>query len=170
MASIRGTDNRDTEIKLAVFFQKHGITGWRRHAKITGKPDFVFPKQRLAVFVDGCFWHACPAHGHQPKSNRKYWLAKFARNCQRDRMTNRTLRNTGWRVLRIWAHELNQPERVLGRIKRALLRPTRLLPLPPQPLTTGVSSDLPRGGGTALPTTRYLAERPPSTEIRLGNP
>lgn len=55
MAAIRATGNKDTEIKLAAFFQKHGIRGWRRHAKVTGKPDFLFREQRLAVFVDGCF-------------------------------------------------------------------------------------------------------------------
>lgn len=128
MATIRGTGNKDTERRLASLLRKHGIKGWRRRANVAGKPDFVFQKKRIAVFVDGCFWHGCPTHGHQPKSNRRYWQAKLARNRRRDRQINRSLRTSGWRVLRIWAHELNQPKRVLSRVKRALLNPTRLSP------------------------------------------
>lgn len=126
MAAIRATGNKDTEIKLAALFRKHGIRGWRRHVKVTGKPDFVFRERRLAVFVDGCFWHGCPTHGHQPKTNRRYWMAKLARNRLRDRQINRSLRTSGWRVVRVWAHELSQPQQVLSRVKRALLKTARL--------------------------------------------
>jgi len=78
-----------------------------------GKPDFVFPDQRLAVFVDGCFWHGCPLHGTNPATNREFWSEKITRNRQRDREVNRALRALGWRILRIWEHELTlkrQPE------------------------------------------------------------
>lgn len=69
------------------------------------RPDIVFQRARLAVFIDGCFWHRCPQHGTQPKSNRTYWSAKLARNVERDRQADADFQNAGWRVLRIWEHE-----------------------------------------------------------------
>ena len=80
MSRIRGKGNKDTEVALARLFRANGITGWRRHYGIAGKPDFAFPEHKLAVFVDGCFWHACPKHATQPKGNRKFWLAKLEAN------------------------------------------------------------------------------------------
>jgi DNA mismatch endonuclease (patch repair protein) len=106
MSRVRSHGNKDTEIVLAKFFRRHKITGWLRNQKIFGKPDFVFRRKRLAVFVDGCFWHGCPKHGMQPVGNRSFWQRKFARNKARDRLVNRTLRRSSWRVLRIWGHEL----------------------------------------------------------------
>ena len=123
MSRIRGRGNKDTELALAKLFRAHRITGWRRNQRFFGKPDFIFSKLKLAVFVDGCFWHGCPKHGTQPKGNRSFWKKKFARNKARDRIVNRTLRQRGWRVLRIWQHELarkNEP-RLLQRIQRALV-------------------------------------------------
>ncbi len=86
------------------------------------RPDFVFSKARLAVFVDGCFWHGCPKHGTQPVGNRAFWRNKLARNKARDRIVNRTLRQHGWTVLRIWQHELSRKgeTRLLRRIHRVL--------------------------------------------------
>ena len=119
MARIRGTGNRDTELVVAAFFRRHGFTGWRRRQRVFGKPDFVFRSRRLAVFVDGCFWHGCPRHGSQPKGNAAFWRAKLARNRARDRLVTRTLRRTGWRVLRIWEHELarKREARLLRRLE-----------------------------------------------------
>jgi DNA mismatch endonuclease (patch repair protein) len=121
MSRIRSRGNKATEIALAKFFQRNKITGWRRHQPVFGKPDFVFPKFKLAVFVDGCFWHRCPKHGTQPAGNRSFWKKKFARNQSRDRLVNQTLRRAGWRVLRIWEHELARKNelRLLRRIQRA---------------------------------------------------
>ncbi len=122
MSRIRSRGNKDTEIALAKFFRRNQIRGWRRNQKIFGKPDFVFPKLKLAVFVDGCFWHGCPKHATQPKNNGAFWRKKFARNQARDRLVNRTLRRAGWRVLRIWGHELarkNEPC-LVRRLRRAL--------------------------------------------------
>jgi DNA mismatch endonuclease (patch repair protein) len=123
MSRIRSRGNKDTEIALAKFFRRNQIRGWRRNQKIFGKPDFVFPKLKLAVFVDGCFWHGCPKHGTQPKGNRAFWKNKFARNIARDRLVNRTLRSANWRVLRIWQHELSRrnESRLLRRLHRALI-------------------------------------------------
>jgi len=67
MAAIRSRGNKDTEMKLAAITRTHGITGWRRHLPLPGRPDFAFRKERVAVFVDGCFWHGCPLHGHKPR-------------------------------------------------------------------------------------------------------
>ncbi len=108
MAGIRGAGNKDTELRLMQIFRTHRIAGWRRGSKLPGKPDFVFPKLRVAVFVDGCFWHGCPKHATQPKTNAKFWREKIARNKQRDRRVNYALRKRGWKVMRIWEHELSK--------------------------------------------------------------
>jgi DNA mismatch endonuclease (patch repair protein) len=105
MAAIRSSGNRTTELALASAFRRLGVKGWRRHANLPGKPDFVFREARLAVFVDGCFWHGCPKHGHQPLSNQSYWLKKLKKNKKRDRNTDDDLQKIGWKVLRFWEHE-----------------------------------------------------------------
>lgn len=122
MSSIRASGNKDTELRLISIFRAHRITGWRRNRKLPGKPDFVFPAQRLALFVDGCYWHGCPLHYRRPKTNRAFWDAKIARNRRRDREVNRLLRAKGWRVLRIWEHALARKHetRAVARIERAL--------------------------------------------------
>jgi DNA mismatch endonuclease (patch repair protein) len=86
------------------------------------RPDFVFPKRRLAVFVDGCFWHGCPKHATRPRGNAAFWRRKLAANKARDRRVNRVLRAAGWRVLRIWEHELARTNeaRLAGRLTRLL--------------------------------------------------
>jgi DNA mismatch endonuclease (patch repair protein) len=122
MSRIRSRGNKDTELALAIFFRRHGITGWRRNLPVFGKPDFIFPKLKLAMFVDGCFWHGCPKHATKPKNNRAFWHRKLSANKTRDRLVNQTLRRAGWRVLRIWEHELARKNeaRLLNRIRRAL--------------------------------------------------
>lgn len=84
------------------------------------RPDFVFPQLRLAVFVDGCFWHGCPIHATQPRQNAKFWRDKIVANQARDRLVTRTLRARGWRVLRLWEHELTKryERRLLARLRR----------------------------------------------------
>ena len=119
MSRIRGKGNKDTEVALAKLFRANGLTGWRRHYDIVGKPDFAFPKHKLAVFVDGCFWHSCPKHETQPKGNRAFWLAKLEANKARDRKVNQLLRAKGWRVLRIWEHDLRK-SRSSGAVRRVL--------------------------------------------------
>lgn len=97
------------------------IAGWRRGQKLAGSPDFVFPKLLLCVFLDGCFWHGCPTCYRRPASNRDYWDGKVLRNRRRDRAVNRSLRADGWRVLRIWEHELKNANRtkLRARLRRA---------------------------------------------------
>jgi DNA mismatch endonuclease (patch repair protein) len=197
MARIRSRGNRDTELALVRLLQSHGVTGWRRQQVIkvrdkklrartaeaqwrrrrrlrqsrpaSVRVDFIFPKQRVAVFVDGCFWHGCPIHSpparwlakstmpattrslaslgmtkqpedatapdasgtaatgklrtgnREPRTGKAFWRAKLAANIERDRLFNRQLRRQGWRVVRIWEHELaGNPARCLRRIRQAL--------------------------------------------------
>ena len=107
MRSVRSSGNESTEKKIIRIFHAQGITGWRRSSKLFGKPDFIFPKSRIAVFADGCFWHGHNCRGLMPKENAEYWEAKFARNRKRDRTVTRTLRSKGWRVIRIWECQIN---------------------------------------------------------------
>jgi DNA mismatch endonuclease (patch repair protein) len=109
MAAIRSTGNLSTEVALARALRRNGVTGWRRHLPIrighlAIRPDFVFRKTRLAVFVDGCFWHQCPLHATLPATRRNQWRLKLKANKARDLRSNRALGGSGWRVLRIWEH------------------------------------------------------------------
>jgi DNA mismatch endonuclease (patch repair protein) len=106
MSRIRGSGNKGTEITLAKLFRKYGVTGWRRNQPLFGKPDFTFRRQRTIVFVDGCFWHGCPRHFNMPVNNQAFWERKLAANKERDRLVTRTLRKQGWRVIRVWEHDL----------------------------------------------------------------
>ena len=129
MSRIRGTGNRRTEQLFASALRRAGVAGWRRHVVIKlpvtrsakaiatdgtpfrrqVRPDFVFPKQRVAVFIDGCFWHGCPHCYRAPKSKRRYWDAKVIRNRERDRYQRTELRRAGWKVLRAWEHQIRKP-------------------------------------------------------------
>jgi DNA mismatch endonuclease (patch repair protein) len=120
MAAIRSRGNQATELKLISIFRTEGIKGWRRRSTLPGKPDFVFPRERLALFVDGCFWHGCPWHCRMPKTRRDYWRPKIARNKRRDLEVRKRLRGIGWRVYRIWEHSLKKPNRVTVRLQAML--------------------------------------------------
>lgn len=122
MASVRSYDNKSTECRMASIFRANGITGWRRKARIFGKPDFVFPGSKVAVFVDGCFWHGCPRHSRVPKTRTEFWKNKIMDNMRRDRAVARRLRGMGWRVIRVWECALvaRASARTLARILRAV--------------------------------------------------
>jgi DNA mismatch endonuclease, patch repair protein len=122
MSKVKGRENQATELRLIGVFREFGIRGWRRRAAVFGNPDFVFPAVRLAVFVDGCFWHGCPVHGSLPATNRRFWTLKLKRNTERDRVVGRELKRSGWFVLRIWQHELRAPDKVARRVRQALIR------------------------------------------------
>ena len=123
MAQIRGRGNAATELALIKMFRAMGVTGWRRSQPVFGSPDFVFRGVRLAVFVDGCFWHGCVTHCKYPASHRAFWRQKLDANVARDRLVSRVLRENGWRVLRIWEHELHSKNsaRLAKRIRRAVM-------------------------------------------------
>jgi DNA mismatch endonuclease (patch repair protein) len=124
MSRVRSRGNETTERRLASLLRRGGLSGWRRHQALPGRPDFVWPRLRVAVFVDGCFWH-----GHDcgknisPKTNSDAWQSKIRRNKARDRRVTRLLRGRGWRVLRIWECRLSrQPARCIRRIELVLDR------------------------------------------------
>ena len=94
---------------------------YRVDVKLPGRPDIVFTRARLAIFVDGCFWHGCPVHGRMPNSNKSYWKPKLLGNMQRDQDNNKKLKDAGWKVLRIWEHELKHDlDDIVKRIKLEL--------------------------------------------------
>ncbi len=101
----------------------------RYQPKVYGKPDFANKTKKVAVFVDGCFWHKCPTCHRQPQSNTDYWIPKLERNVRRDKEINITLRRMGWKVYRVWEHEVNtNSQKVTNKISRMLLT-TRNHPL-----------------------------------------
>jgi len=120
MSRIRGKGNEKTELRMARLMRVAGIGGWRRHLPVPGRPDFSFRKQKVAVFVDGCFWHGCPRCFRLPKQNRAFWKAKIEGNRKRDRSVNGRLRRLGWKVVRIKECQLKNPERVVGRVAEAI--------------------------------------------------
>jgi DNA mismatch endonuclease (patch repair protein) len=122
MAAVCSQGNRTTELRLIGLFRRHRITGWRRHWRIAGKPDFVFRSKHVAVFVDGCFWHGCPRCYRRPVAHRVYWDSKLRQSRERDELVTQNLRARGWHVLRVWEHELMRKNetRLLRKFEKAL--------------------------------------------------
>ena len=120
MAKVKSAGCKSTELSLARLLRRERLTGWRRGSLLTGRPDFVFPKLRVAVFVDGCFWHGCARCYRRPSSRRAYWDAKVARNKRRDKSVNRLLRQEGWGIVRVWEHELKDAPRLAARLRLCL--------------------------------------------------
>lgn len=116
MRSIKGQRNRSTELAFVALLRQHRMKGWRRNWPLLGKPDFAFPRQRVAVFVDGCFWHGCSDCYRLPRTRTSYWDAKRKRNKLRDKAVTRQLNAKGWTVVRIWEHELKAPHQYLSRL------------------------------------------------------
>lgn len=104
MQAVRSRDTAP-ELTLRRALHARGLR-YRLYAKLPGKPDLVFPRARVAVFVDGCYWHGCPLHATRPKTNADWWAAKLDRNMERDREVDAALAATGWRVIRMWAHQV----------------------------------------------------------------
>lgn len=113
MRQVKNKRNKSTELKLIQFFKVNNIVGWRRNYPIFGKPDFVFVKPKVAVFVDGCFWHGHNCRGLKPASNTEYWTGKINRNICRDVVVKDQLMSKGWKVLRIWECELKHNDSLL---------------------------------------------------------
>jgi DNA mismatch endonuclease (patch repair protein) len=106
MGKIRSKNNRTTEVRLRYALVRAGIAGWRLHASIPGRPDFYFANKKIAIFVDGCFWHGCPKCGHIPRTNRAFWQAKIERNQKRSAKWDRLLQKDRILVLHIWECEI----------------------------------------------------------------
>ena len=120
MSRIKGKGNKDTELVMIQILRSNHISGWRRNQAVLGKPDFVFSKQKVALFVDGCFWHGCPEHSNMPQNNREFWEKKLQGNKDRDKLVTRELRKMGWKVIRVWEHELKHPTKVVAKLLRHL--------------------------------------------------
>jgi DNA mismatch endonuclease (patch repair protein) len=124
MSRIRSTGNAATEQRFLQLLRRTGVVGWRRGISLPGRPDLVFRKQRVVVFLDGCFWHGCPRCYAPPKSNLDYWGAKISGNAARDKRMNAVLRSAGWRVVRIWQHDIRRnPSRALRKLTASLASP-----------------------------------------------
>jgi DNA mismatch endonuclease (patch repair protein) len=124
MSRIRG---KDTGPELAVRKALWALRlRYRVHPAIAGRPDIVFAGARVAVFIDGCFWHGCALHGVKPKSNREFWRTKFRKNQSRDRKVTRLLEADGWAVLRYWEHDVkDDPLKVTSQIAKSVRARTR---------------------------------------------
>jgi len=116
------SERTSLEQRLASFLWATGIRGWRRTGRVEGtRPDFIFPRRRVALFVDGCFWHGCPRCCRRPATNTDYWYTKLDRNIERDAEQTQTLEAAGWTVLRFWGHEIERdPEGCAQRVRSAL--------------------------------------------------
>lgn len=103
MKAIKSQSKLENEVSKALW--KKGVR-FRKNSKIFGKPDISIQKYKIVIFIDSCFWHVCPEHGTNPKSNQDYWLKKLTRNQARDMEVNNYYRQNEWNILRIWEHEL----------------------------------------------------------------
>ena len=117
MSRIRGSDNRSTERRMAAMLRGRGISGWGiRPEGVFGRPDIFFPQERIAIFLDGCFWHGCEECFKLPTQNRSFWSEKIAKNVDRDRIVNHELKQADYEVIRIWEHDLEHRSRDLSAI------------------------------------------------------
>jgi len=112
MSKVRSSGNKSTELRFVQLLKSAGLTGWRRSYPVKGKPDFVFMEYRLAVFIDGCFWHGHDCRNTRPSDNSEYWAKKRKRNSQRDKEITEKFQNRGWSVLRVWECELKKKNEV----------------------------------------------------------
>lgn len=108
MRKVKSSGNKSTEIRLISVFKENNISGWRRNYAVKGHPDFVFLKMKIAVFVDGCFWHGHNCRNTTPSDNKEYWDRKRQRNIQHDREVTAIFEARGWTVIRIWECELKK--------------------------------------------------------------
>lgn len=111
MSAIRSKRNKTTELRLIEIFKQHGIVGWRRNYKVKGHPDFVFLDKKIAVFVDGCFWHGHDCRNTRPTDNAEFWQKKRERNMAHDKEITELFESRGWTVIRIWECELAKKNR-----------------------------------------------------------
>ena len=125
MRSVKGKGT-SLERRLFAMLAGMGLSGWKKNVSdITGKPDVVFPQERVLIFVDGCFWHGCPHCNRKlPVTNREYWERKVKRNVERDKRNTQALVDSGWCVIRIWEHEMQDTtirNRIRSRVREAVV-------------------------------------------------
>src|SRR5579859_1582452 len=127
MAAIRHQGNRSTERTFAALLRRFSVSGWTLHSSlVTGKPDFYFSKRRIAIFVDGCFWHGCPRCFQAPRQNASFWAEKIERNRKRDQKVTRCLRHRSIKVIRLCEHDLQSRTRKVQTVIDFLRAPTSL--------------------------------------------
>jgi DNA mismatch endonuclease, patch repair protein len=120
MSRIRGK-NTSPEIVIRKLLYSRGVRGYRIHYNLPGKPDIVFIKKRISIFIDGCFWHKCPIDFKEPESRKEFWMNKINSNVERDMKVNKKLQIDEWLVLRFWEHEVRKkPEEVVNKIIESL--------------------------------------------------
>lgn len=122
MRKVKSKHNKSTELKLIKYFRKNGITGWRRNYNLIGRPDFVFPKQRIAIFTDGCFWHGHNCRNLKPQDNKNYWTKKIRGNKNRDREVTTRLTDNNWIVIRLWECELKNNMKIRKKVAPKLYK------------------------------------------------
>lgn len=121
MRRVRGKDTA-FERKVRSALHRRGLR-FRLYCSLPGKPDIVFPGARVVVFLDSCFWHGCPDHLRMPASHVEYWRRKIRRNKERDAKTKAAYRRSGWKVVRLWEHQLKDDfDRCVLRIERVVRR------------------------------------------------
>lgn len=108
MSAVHSKQNKSTELKLIKIFKEFGIKGWQRNYKVKGHPDFVFLNKKIAIFVDGCFWHGHDCRNTRPADNQEYWQKKRERNIAHDKAITALFESRGWTVIRIWECELQK--------------------------------------------------------------
>lgn len=114
--------NTSCEVLFRKALRAHGLLGYRvNYRAVTGSPDVVFTKHKVAIFIDGCFWHGCPRCCRIPDANKEYWLGKIARNIERDSVVTSTLKEQGWKVVRFWEHEVTQSADACARRVRMVM-------------------------------------------------
>lgn len=121
MRAVKSSGNKSTELKLIALFKNNGISGWRRKYPVKGHPDFVFLDRKVAIFVDGCFWHGHSCR-HWPRTNEEFWRKKIEGNTRHDLAITKRFEDRGWQVFRIWECELlkkNQSQ-VISTLKELL--------------------------------------------------
>lgn len=128
MSAVRNKGSK-IESVMASFLKKYGIRYQSHPALLPGKPDFVIKNRKLVLFVDSCFWHGCRYHGSKPQNNKLFWRKKIARNKQRDCEVNREYKKMGWRVIRIWEHNINikMTNKKMSDVLRVLQKNDRIL-------------------------------------------
>lgn len=131
MSQIKGRGNKSTERRMAAILRANRISGWKLHpSDVPGRPDIFFPDLRTAVFLDGCFWHACRKCFSKPAQNSSFWEKKIFGNVRRDRKVTRALGRRGIRVIRIWEHDLEKRtdtlESVIKDLQSKARRPCRV--------------------------------------------
>lgn len=121
MSSIKGK-NTKPELIIRKLLWKNGLRGYRLHWKIAGRPDIAFVSKKLAIFVNGCYWHRCPnCHPNIPKSNTAFWTNKFAKNVERDKRKIESLKLKNWNVLTLWECEIKEnPDQQIAKVKSCL--------------------------------------------------